>query len=386
MLRATSIILGLVVAAGLPSGALAQGGDWEFTPESLKASEAAIEWLAKNQGNEGNWESNDLGLVSLGTLAFMSAGHLPGRGKYGENVQKAVDYVLSNAQKSGLLNIAAKGRDMYNHGLSTFVLTQAYGMCNDRRIGAALDKALKLICQVQCGDGGWDYVAEKQARGHDLSLAVMQAKAIRGAMDSGLKIPQRNIEQAIASVRGYYRPTGGPDGKAKEYGNHPMADRPGRFTYEGKSGTTAMAAAGVVCLQEFGQYDDFRIYRSIDEVIHDVKNRMKVEQGKLPFDAYTMYYVAQALYQVGGERWRENYPRVRDAVVKSQSGSADQDRGSWQEGRVSGKPGKLFGTAVGAFTLNIPNRFLPILQEGRVDPRSLRGSDDGAAPAGGGRP
>ena len=31
------------------------------------ALERGIEWLAKNQGAEGNWESNDLGLVSMGT-------------------------------------------------------------------------------------------------------------------------------------------------------------------------------------------------------------------------------------------------------------------------------------------------------------------------------
>jgi hypothetical protein len=38
--------------------------------------------------------------------------------------------------------------------------------------------------------------------------------------------------------------------------------------------------------------------------------------------------------------------------------------GSWDGGRVSGVPGKLFGTSVGVFVLSIPNRYLPILQEG----------------------
>jgi hypothetical protein len=34
---------------------------------------------------------------------------------------------------------------------------------------------------------------------------------------------------------------------------------------------------------------------------------------------------------------------------------------------VSGKPGTLYGTAVAVFVLAIPNRYLPILQEGRID-------------------
>lgn len=374
------LMLTLLLVLTPQAGAEESGGEWEFTPESEKAIERGLEWLAGNQGETGNWESNDLGLVSLGLLGFLSAGHLPGRGKYAEPTKRALEYVLTNAQRSGLLNIAAKSRDMYNHGLSTFVLTQAHGMCPDKRVGEALDKALKLICAVQCGDGGWDYVAERQSRGHDLSLAVMQAKALRGAMDSGFEIPERNTQRAIESVRHYYRHTGGPDGRGKLYGDHPAAQRPGRFTYDGgQSGTTAMAAAGVVCLQEFGEYDDFRIYRSLDEVLSDVRGKMQVRKGHLPFDAYTLYYVAQALYQVGGERWREGFPRLRKAVVESQSVSDKKDEnGSWMDGRVSGKPGRLFGTAVGVFVLCIPNRYLPILQEGRVDPRDLK--DKGTSP------
>ena len=39
-------------------------------------------------------------------------------------------------------------------------------------------------------------------------------------------------------------------------------------------------------------------------------------------------------------------------------------------GRVSGKPGEMYATAVGCFILAIPNRYLPILQEGKIE--SLR--------------
>src|SRR5213079_2786354 len=69
-------------------------GPWEVTPESETALRRGLAWLAKNQGPEGNWESNDLGLVSVGALAFLSAGHTPGHGKYGAVVDKALDYVL----------------------------------------------------------------------------------------------------------------------------------------------------------------------------------------------------------------------------------------------------------------------------------------------------
>ena len=338
-------------------------GEWEITAESAKSVERGLDWLARNQGTSGNWQSTDLGLVALGALAFLAAGHAPGRSQYGDTVSRAISYILTNAKPSGLLNISSEGRDMYNHGLAVFALTQAYGAVSDKRLSGALDRGIKLICDVQCSDGGWDYVARRGSRGHDLSLSVMQAKALRGATDIGLDIPPRVIELSIQSVRNYYRALGPPDGK--RYGNDPLADRPGAFTYNGGRVTTAMAAAGAVCLQEFGKYDDFRILRSLDHVANDIQNSMQVRAGYVPFDAYTMYYVAQGLYQVGRDRWRKNYPLIRDAIVRSQSKSTSQSvDGAWEGGRVSGVPGKLFGTATSVFALSIPNRYLPILQEG----------------------
>src|SRR5271156_1057942 len=173
----------LMLSIGLSATMARAEGDWEITPQSEAALDRGLSWLAQNQGPEGNWDTNDLGLVSMGALAFLAAGNTPGRGKYGQNVDRALGYVLKHAKPSGLLNIADGHRDMYNHGLSTFVLGQAYGMTSDTRIGSVLEKALKLIANTQCRDGGWDYFSNSQDNGHDLSLAVMQAKALRSAGD-----------------------------------------------------------------------------------------------------------------------------------------------------------------------------------------------------------
>lgn len=340
-------------------------GDWEITPASEKALKSGLNWLVQNQGGSGNWESQDLGLVSLGALAFLAAGHRDGIGPNGKAADRALQYVIRNAKPSGLLNIAQAQTDMYNHGLSTFVLGQAHGMMNDTRISPALDRALKLIVATQCGDGGWGYQAKALARGNDLSLAVMQAKALRSAVDSGLDVSPDVINRAIRSVREHYSardvPATAPEAEQMKV--------PGQFTYalRGHGPTTAMAAAGVVCLQEFGQYDDWRIPKSMDVVTTAVAKLAPPpkQNGQLPLgDPYTLYYVGQALYQVGGQRWIDNYPRLRDFLVATQ-----YPDGSWGYGH--GRHGKLFSTAVGCFILAIPNRYLPILQEGKIE--GLRG-------------
>jgi hypothetical protein len=361
-IRAALVMLCLFAGVGFAHAE----GDWEITPQGEEALARGLAWLAANQGADGNWESNDLGLVSMGALAFMASGHLPGRGRYGEVAQRALEYVLRQEKPSGLLNISGAGRDMYNHGLSTFVLGQAYGMTGDARLGTALDRGLKLIGETQCDDGGWDYRAARLARGHDLSLAVMQAKALRSAVDSGLEVPPAMIQAAIQSVREHYGPHGCPRNASEER----QKNVPGQFTYakSGGGGSLAMAAAGTVCLQEFAQYEDWRIDKNM-QVIAAAIGRNDDRRAAKVFDAYTLYYVGQALYQVGGNYWKECYPRLRDGLVETQVRAPSDPRrdGMWaSRGRVSGKPGDMYMTSAACFILAIPNRYLPILQEGHI--------------------
>ncbi len=353
------------------SGSTWAEGEWEVTPESRQALERGLNWLAENQGPNGDWESDDLGLIGMGALAFMADGHAPGRGKYGQPLDRAINKILSSPRPSGLLNVSDPQRDMYNHGLTTFVLGQAHGMTHDTRINQVLDRALKLIAFTQAEDGGWDYRAVRRDNGHDLSLAVMQAKALRSAMDTGIEVAPEVVDLAIGSVREHYS----PEGVSRDASEAEQKKYPGQFTYtrHGGKASLAMAAAGVVCLQEFGQYDDWRIAKNM-EVIHaeiaKLKEKKNENNGRLPFDAYTLYYVGQALYQTGGEDWERSYPALRDAVIASQFNRPDDMRyhGMWHAGaHVNNMPGDLYGTAVGCFILAMPNRYLPILQEGRIE-------------------
>jgi hypothetical protein len=134
-----------------------------------------------------------------------------------------------------------------------------------------------------------------------------------------------------------------------------------------------MAACGVVCLQEFGQYDDWRIPKTMEGLRKQVMT-LSVKgngDGQLPqnLDPYTLYYVSQAIYQVGGEDWRQLYPPLRETLLEIQfRRPGDPDDGHWTSHRwLHGKPAKLYATAVACFTLSIPNRYLPILQEGRIE-------------------
>jgi len=339
------------------------GTEWEITPESRLAWTRGLEWLHRNNGEKHCWKTKEMGLVSLGLLAFLADGQMPGRGKYGATTQGTLDYLLKKQRKSGLFNIAVRRNDMYNHGLTTLVMGQVYGMANDKRVGPALDRALQLIVKTQCKDGGWHYEAQSYPKGADLSIAVMQTKSLRSAVDSGLQIPPEVRSMALRYVRRKHR---GGNAKKKIGGGFVYAD-------SSPGGTPAIKAAGVVCLQEFGQYDDWRISPNMGVVHKKIRElrSTRVGTGQMPLDPYTLYYMSQALYQEGGEHWKELYPKIRDNLVAGQFYCPKDltKHGGWHNKNSSvGElmAARLFSTSVSCYALAIPNRYLPILQEGRI--------------------
>jgi hypothetical protein len=93
----------------------------------------------------------------------------------------------------------------------------------------------------------------------------MQAKALRSAVDSGLEVPPEVIDLAIQERSRALCQQGGraacrkPSSKSVCRDSSPTAKG-------GGGGTIAMAACGVVCLQEFGQYDDWRIPKNMEVI------------------------------------------------------------------------------------------------------------------------
>ena len=121
------------------------------------ATDKALDWLESKQikqgDNTGAWSTNQA-FNALAMLAFMSSGHTPGRGKYGDVIEDGVvkpgvltrgkKYMLSKAQPTGYISSGA----MYEHGLPTLCLAEMYGMDPDPDLEAKLRKAVDLIVKV----------------------------------------------------------------------------------------------------------------------------------------------------------------------------------------------------------------------------------------------
>src|SRR4051794_20363914 len=114
-------VLGLPGAGRAPVGpSAARAAEDEPVPPKVEAAvDKALSYLSKNQRDDGSWpqgRTSTTAVPSLAVMAFLSRGHVPGQGPYGEVVNKAIDYVLKCQQEDGMLSKGNGNAGMYEHG------------------------------------------------------------------------------------------------------------------------------------------------------------------------------------------------------------------------------------------------------------------------------
>jgi len=310
----------------------------ELSPEVLAATERGLDYLARTQAPDGSFGgtggySSHAGITGLAGLAFLSNGSVPGRGKYCKNVDKALEFLLAHTGRSGF--IAGGGVShgpMYGHGFATLFLAEIYGQSPRADVRDKLSRAVDLIVRTQNDQGGWRYQPVKFDA--DLSVTICQIMALRAARNNGIKVPKLTIDKAIDYVKKSQNADGG-------------------FSYTLGGGGSAFprSAAGVCSLFNCGIYTGREIERGLGYLLK-FKPGDKGSRNQEGFYFYGHYYAAQAMFIAGGDYWRQWWPAIsRDLLAKQ---GAD---GAW-----NGEAGKEFGTAVACIILQIPNRYLPILQ------------------------
>ncbi|HLH80897.1 MAG TPA: prenyltransferase/squalene oxidase repeat-containing protein [Chthonomonas sp.] len=324
------------------------------TPQSERAVERGLKYLAAQQMPDGHWASGgypeDVAITGLCLLAFLSAGYQPGRGPYGTNLDLAVDWLAKQVQMSGqfappgLIRSANGGPPMYGHGFALLALAEVYGMTRLRGLKPKLEAAIRLLedTQNQNGqpwlDGGWRYMPRPGDA--DLSVTIVEFMALKACQNAGLAVSQETLNRAI----GYIRRAANPDGG---------------FSYQigQNQSNVARTGAGVLAL-----------YLSHLSNTPECQNGLRY-LAEHPLDArnfwlyrehfhYAIYYVTQAAYQEGGTLWRTWYPAIRDELVRTQNAN-----GSWEDTPFGSDAGGVYATAMSILVLQVPAGLLPIYQK-----------------------
>jgi hypothetical protein len=316
----------------------------EITPELDAAIAKGLGVLARMQNADGSFGENQFGrtvaVTSLACLALMADGNLPGRGAYGEQVSRGLDYVLRHVGENGLIATNTANSPMYGHGFATLFLGEVYGMTRGGgdtaqadRIHEALVRAVRLIEGTQNDEGGWRY--NPVPFDADVSVTICQVMALRSARNAGLDVPKRVIDKAVEYVRACQNPDGG-------------------FRYQMAPGPSAWprSAAGVASLQYAGIYRD----RAIDAGLgYLMQNAMpgRGDSSAIHY-FYGHYYAVQAAFLAGGDTWARWWPAIRRELL-----SLQRPDGRWSDASV----GDDYGTAMALIILQMPKRYLPIFQK-----------------------
>ena len=314
----------------------------EITPELRNAVDRGLKYLAEAQQPDGSYGiqryGKHAGVTGLVSLAFMADGNLPGRGRYGSNVAKGLDFVLDHVQETGLVVADASHGPMYGHGFATLFLAEIYGQSSgadgrspDRRLREGLIKATRLIVTTQNHEGGWRY--HPRPFDADVSVTICQIMALRAARNAGISVPRGTIDRAVAYVRQCQNPSDGG------------------FRYMLNAGGSAFprSAAGVASLYYAGVYEDEALVKGLEYLF---KQSTRLADQRFGHYFYGHYYAVQAMYLAGGDYWRKWFPQIREELLKTQ-----QPGGNWQSNH-----GEVYATAMALLILEIPNRMLPIFQ------------------------
>ncbi|MBI4711894.1 MAG: terpene cyclase/mutase family protein [Planctomycetes bacterium] len=313
-----------------------------------------MDYLARTQNPNGSWtcrvgyklNDNYIGddydnvcVTALAGMAFMAQGSFPGRGKYADNVEKALDFTLACVRDTDGY-ITKYGTRMYEHAFATLFLSEVYGMSPREDIKRKLKKAAYLIVNSQNAEGGWRY--QPAPIDADISVTVTTLQALRAARNVGISVPKETIDRAVQYVKkcavpaSQQQPVGGP------------YDR-GVFNYQLPSSrrSFALTAAGVTALMSAGEYDLSEVQRGLKYMLTD----MKLPYGDYHY-FYAHYYASQSFFQAGGRYWQTYWPMIQLEIVPNQR--AD---GSWID-----DVGAPYATAMACIILQIPNDYLPIFQ------------------------
>lgn len=343
-------------------------GEWGRVERSV---DAGLEWLASQQAEDGSFPSNPVGqpaVTSLAVMAFLSRGHLPGDGRYGRQLDRAIDFVLEQQSRRGyfsLLQVAPPSAHLrppqtllYNHCIAGLMLGEVYGMTSgerSRRIEEALAKALVFSRSVQTRKkqhpdevGGWRYAyPDSPDANSDLSVTGWALMFYRSARNAEFEVPKQYFDEGLDFVERCFV----ADPADREEGI--FGYRPTTVQRDARP-SLANSGSAILTLILGGRHESERVRTGIDWFV----TREFPAAHKTAYFYLACYYSSQAMAQVGGTTWNRLYPQIVERLVGEQTAN-----GSWPPGRGSEISfGSCYSTSLAILALTPPYQLLPIYQ------------------------
>lgn len=313
-----------------------------LTPEVRAMSAKALEFLAKAQESDGGWSdtqfNSNTGVTALCCLAFMAEGSRPRMGKYGRQLDRGLEFLLKNAQTSGV--IVGKGSNPYGpgyeHALSTLALLLAYGDMPWRsETKDVLSRAVQIILRSQHLDGGWRYQMSREGLS-DMSVTANVLWVLRTAKKAGFTVPKEAIEKGVRFVEQCALPDG-------------------HFRYRtfGLQAAPSLGGTGIIALSNNGDLNHKLIAPARDKIAYEYQRYTVEDLKENRYCVFGCFYASLAMYSCGDQYWA---PWFKKCVQVLQSLQRKDGEYPDQTGNV------MYTTAMAAMILQAPLGYLPLYE------------------------
>jgi hypothetical protein len=329
--------------------------------ESEKAVALGLEWLAKQQKKDGNWEFDQgekketVAATGLALLPFLGAGETHKAGKYKDTVKKGLDWLVKHCPPEKLDPDLGPSNLMYAQAIGTIALCEALGMTRDPDLKSAAQSALNFIQKAQSKNGSWGYRPGMEG---DTSITGWQVQAIQAARRTrGLLVVD---DQVIKKAVGFLNSAAAGSRKAMY----------GYANAEGAAHGTALTAVGLLCRYNIDGWGPY--HPGLIDGVGGLLKNPPTGKGALK-NLYYFYHATQVLHFYEGEDWKNwnEGPKqadgsrtggMRDWLVGAQVRKDGPDMGSWdpEAGYFGSSCGRLGTTAVCILTLEIYYRHSPL--------------------------
>ncbi|MGD9856064.1 MAG: prenyltransferase/squalene oxidase repeat-containing protein [Planctomycetaceae bacterium] len=339
----------IAILIALPSWAPA--ADDEIDTAIDNAVVRGLDYLSKAQQSTGAWETESFGestaSTSLAVMAFLAAGHLPGEGPYGKQINRGIRWVIEHQEPNGMIVHRKSHGPMYSHGISTLMLAEVFGMvpeADSKDVRRALEQGIALILKSQAVDkherhkGGWRYQID--SKDSDLSVTGWQVLALRAAKNIGCDVPAEAIDDAVAYIKKCAAIRGnGPDFQG--------------FGYQPGNGATAtLTGVGILALEVCGDHHSPEAMGGAEYLL-----ARPLRPGSNYF-YYGVYYTNVGMFQIGGA-----YADLTRAHTADMLLAVQQPDGSWvSDHSTERRVGPIYSTSLAILALAVDYRYLPIYQ------------------------
>ncbi len=281
------------------------------TPQPLSENvRHGLAWLVRTQHPNGGWsqgeESANMGTsmyqlkdkpnladTCMATMALMRAGNTPSSGEYARPIQRALDFIMSEAENSdrdSLFVTSVRGTRVQSK-LGTYIdtfltatlLSDVKGRMPDeagnRRVIAALDKVMDKIERNQRPDGTWDNVGWAPVLSQSMATKALNRAALAGA----------SVNEETRA-------------KAEIYARKQFDKKSGDFRAEGSAGVPLYSSAGNLSAMQDSENTNRARERDIRAKLQGARNEQERKEAQ------------QALDRIEGNR--KDLAQARSAVIQ----------------------------------------------------------------------